>query len=172
MKIDIFIFNSEHAFNLLSANFPCNARIDGCRQNGLLIRLLILQTHDLATTASSPTRIVVQRAAPTRNPQKWKPRWHTPDPLTLIRNWSLDVLTQGAAHSANIHQSKDNLFPSEPLTDAFHWAYPSSNEPFLCQNFNSNYNVVPYGDYGTERVNHLFTLVFTRTSEYVRTMVF
>ena len=39
-----------------------------------------------------------------------------------------------AAHSADIHQSKDTIRPSEPLTDAFQSEYSSSNEPFLCQN--------------------------------------
>jgi hypothetical protein len=28
-----------------------------------------------------------------------------------------------------------------------------SNEPFLCQNFKTNCNVVSYGDHGTERAN-------------------
>ena len=41
-----------------------------------------------------------------------------------------------------------------------HPGYPSSNEPFLCQNFKINYkkvyNVVPYGDHGTERVKAVF----------------
>jgi hypothetical protein len=59
------------------------------------------------------------------------------------------------AHTADVHQSKDTLCHSEPLTDAFYWAYPSSNEPFLCQNFKSNCTVVPYGDHGTQGVkNH------------------
>jgi hypothetical protein len=36
-----------------------------------------------------------------------------------------------AAHSADIHQSEDNLCPSEPLTVAFHAEYPNFTEPFL-----------------------------------------
>jgi hypothetical protein len=57
-----------------------------------------------------------------------------------------------AAHSADIHQSEDTLCPSKPLTDAFHPDYASFDEPFLCQNFQTNYTVVPYGNHGTERV--------------------
>jgi hypothetical protein len=35
---------------------------------------------------------------------------------------------------------------------------PSSNEPFLCQNLktNYNYNLVPYGAHGTEKVNPVY----------------
>ena len=31
----------------------------------------------------------------------------------------------------------------------------SSNKLFLCENFRTNYNVVSYGDQGTDRVKHL-----------------
>jgi hypothetical protein len=65
-----------------------------------------------------------------------------------------------AAHLADI-QSKDTLYPNEPHTDAFHQEYPSSNEPFLCQNFKTNYDVTPYGDHGTETILwcHMVTMV-------------
>jgi hypothetical protein len=58
-----------------------------------------------------------------------------------------------AAHSADIHQSEDTLSHSELLTDAFHAEYPNVINPFCAQNLKANYNVMPYGDHGTERVN-------------------
>jgi hypothetical protein len=59
-----------------------------------------------------------------------------------------------AAHMTDINPSIDTLCPSEPFTDAFHPGYPSSDESFLCQNFKTNCNVVPYGDHGSERLNY------------------
>ena len=77
-------------------------------------------------------------------------------PSALVMQGLVDVSRIGcsslAAHSADIHQSEDTLCHSDPLTDVFHPKYPSSNELFMCQKFKTNYNVVPYGDHGTERV--------------------
>ena len=77
-------------------------------------------------------------------------------PAALEMQGLVDVARMGcwslAAHSADIHQSKDTLDYSEPLIDAFHPKYQITNEPFLCQNFKTNCHVVPYGNHGTERV--------------------
>jgi hypothetical protein len=105
---------------------------------------------------------------PARNPQIWELRWHTVDPQTLIRHWSfIDVVNPSrctlwlwhlilflAAHSADIHQLEDTLCHSEPLIDALHLNVQISNKPFPCvKNINTYYNVLPYGDHGTEMVN-------------------
>jgi hypothetical protein len=58
-----------------------------------------------------------------------------------------------AAHSADIHPSKDTDRLSEPLTAAFHPADPVSYEAFLRQNFKINYKCAAIWQPGTERVN-------------------
>ena len=44
-----------------------------------------------------------------------------------------------------------------------------SSERFMCQNFRTNYNVAPYGDNGTERVNHssLFQHYLCQTCNFI-----
>jgi hypothetical protein len=44
----------------------------------------------------------------------------------------------------------------------------SSNEPFLCQNFKTNYNVGPYGDHGTERVSSVSLCCSVLCSTYLQ----
>jgi hypothetical protein len=57
-------------------------------------------------------------------------------PAALVMQGLMDVGRMGsssiAAHLADIHQSKDTLFPSEPLLMHFTQEYPISIEPFLC----------------------------------------
>jgi hypothetical protein len=78
-------------------------------------------------------------------------------PAALAMQGLLDVGRMGcsslAAHSADIHQSEDTLCHSEPLTDAFHAEYPNFMNPFCAKILKTNYNVTPFGDHGTERVN-------------------
>jgi hypothetical protein len=80
--------------------------------------------------------------------------WHVTPwvPAALVMQGLVDVGSPRNPFSWHL-QSKDTLWHSESLTDAFHQEYLSSNEPFLYQNSKTNYHVVPYGDHGYERVN-------------------
>jgi hypothetical protein len=86
-------------------------------------------------------------------------KWLTPwVPAALVMLVMVDVgrmsCSSLAAHSNDIHQSKDTFSQSWPLTDLFHPKYSSSNKHFPCQNFKTNYNVVPHGDCDTEGVKY------------------
>ena len=63
-----------------------------------------------------------------------------------------------AAHSADIHQSKDTLCHLEPLTNAFIQYIKVLMNPF-CAKTLKLIDVVPFGDHGTERVKYNSTWV-------------
>ena len=49
--------------------------------------------------------------------------------------------------------------PNQLLTHAFQTGVPSFNEPFLRQNFKTNYDVVSYDDHGTGKVKGAVTCI-------------
>ena len=72
--------------------------------------------------------------------------------VTVMQEW-VDVRHMGT--DRDIHPWEDMHLHSQPLRAAFHPSYQSSNEPFLCQNFKINYQVVQSGNHGTERIKLL-----------------
>jgi hypothetical protein len=87
------------------------------------------------TITSSPVRLIspgleISTSAVVCDNHHWVP-------AALVMQGSVDVGRMGcsslAAHSANIHPSKDTLCHSESLTDAFHPGKSKFQHCFLCQ---------------------------------------
>jgi hypothetical protein len=79
----------------------------------------------------------------------WLLKWNCD---ALLMQWLLDVRRMGLQPICPTLTHQKTFFSSLPLTDTFYSGYPSSNQPCLCQNFKTSYNVVPHGDNDTERV--------------------
>ena len=73
-------------------------------------------------------------------------------PAALVMQGWLDI---HISDEVDILPSKDIFCPIYRHTEAHHSGYQSSNKPFMCQNFKTNYNIVPYSNHGTERVNDM-----------------
>jgi hypothetical protein len=63
--------------------------------------------------------------------------------------------------------NQNTLVASDPLTDAFHPKFQIPMNPFCAKNLKTNYNVMPYGDHGTERVKKHTYMIYLLDKIYL-----